>query len=536
MRSLKKKNTMFEASQKGRLTIFSDTFCAQSTLMKNVLSDYELFFVEIDLGEYPDRLKDLKRLRESEDESKIPQLFCNNHHVASNASQLINLLSSWQQDYGSVFAGYEASLEKYPSYHDSRLRLPCHLSCTSVANRSLTIITLPNPQRRTSLVQVARYLIKNLPNEILRSKKRKYRSSFYGRDLLVVLKRWLQSTDKQAEAFGWQLMDYGLILPLEKNVTIIERDYTYRLRAFDRPSVLNWSFPFLGNALDTTLLSPSEVLLQLCRILDNIFQKHGTSSNDMLQCAEFEYFEEAVSTLQKTRLPVGDSIFLINLYNLMVRHALIVCNRLDQCWQNLLSKISYQFQDTLIRLNEIKERLSNDKKIKFPTFVCCSKLQKFDPRYLLLCSSGTLSCPVIRIYENESDIYEAVRDYAQREVQLNGNELRIPQIFSSFTIPEQDLMEWIIQFLDGNQLKSIADYHNDLVIKYKSRRNWTRITDNSNSKEWSSGSATEKISSGSVPLLKTSHRYSLIRNLPKRSVTLRTASVSNFDCDGLGKK
>lgn len=497
----------------GRLTIFSDAFCDQSTIMKNVLSEYGLFFVEIDLGEYPDRLKDLKRLRESEDESKIPQLFCNNQHVASNVQQLLYLLSSWQEDYGSVSAGYEASLEKYPSYHDSRLRLPCHLSCTSVANRSLTVITLPNPQRRTSLVQVARYLIKNLPNETLLSKKKEFRSSFYGRHLLAVLKKWLQSTDKQAEAFGWQLMDYGLLLPLEKNVTIIERDSIYRLRAFDRPSVLNWSFPFLGNALDTTLLSPSEVLLQLCRILDNIFQKYGTSSNDMLQCPEFEYFEEAVSTLQKTRFPMGDPIFLINLYNLMVRHALIVCNRLDQCWQNLLSKISYQFQDNLIRLNEIKQRLSNRK--KSPTFACCSKVQKFDPRYLLLCSSGTLSCPAIRIYQNETDIYEAVKDYVQREVQINGKELKIPQLFSSFTISEHDLMEWIIQFLHSYQLQSIADYHNGLVIKYKSRRNWTRITDNSNSKEWSSSSATEKNSSESVTLLKTSHHYPLIRNLRK---------------------
>jgi len=523
MKFLRSNNKSSERSQMGRLTIFSNKDCAKSTTVKNFISENGIFFVEIDLAEYPERLKDLKLLNESNDKPRTPQLFCNNQHLPSSVSQLQELFSSWQNEYGTISAGYEASLKKYPCYHDVRLRLPCHLGCTSVANRSLTMITLPNPQRRISLVQVSRYLIKQTPNKKIRTKKKEYRRSFLGKDLLTVLKEWLQLNDKQTKAFGWQLMDYGIVLPLEKNVTTIECDSIYRLHAFDKPSVLNWSFPFLGNSLDTTLLSPNQVLLQLCQILEGAFQKYEENVHGMLQSPEFEYFEEAVSTLQNVCLPVGDSIFLINLFNLVVRHALIACNKMGHCWQKLLGQISYQFQDTSINLNEIKARLStNDHgKRKFPNFVCFSPLQTLDPRYQLLCSNGTDSYPTIRTYVNETDIDNAVRDFVQQEIQFHGNELRLPQVFATFFPSKQDLMEWLIKFLDGYQLRLIANYHDQLVVNYNDHREWTQITDNSK----------RAGSSGSVTFLTSNRRGSLIRKMSKSS-TLKTASFSsNLDGD-----
>jgi len=491
-------------------------------MMKDLLSTNGLIFVEIDLEEYPERLKDLKLLSVS-NKVKTPQLFCNNQHVASSVSQLRGIFCSWEREYGSITSGCKASLRKYPCWHDVRLRLPCHLGCTSVANRSLSMITVPNPLRRISLVQVTRYLMKHLPNETIEIKKREYRRSFFGKTLLEVLEEWLRLTSEQAKAFGWQILDYGLVMPLEKNVKTIKCDSIYRLRALDRPNILNWSFPFLGNALDTTLLSPNQVLLQLCRILEKVFEKYNSDVQGMLQSIEFEYFEEAVSTLQNICLPIGDSIYLINLFNLIVRHALIVCNRMGSCWNKLLDQIFYQFQDTTIRLNEIKAKLLNNNKGKksfFPNFVCFSPVENFDPRHQLLCSNGTNACPTIRIYRNETDIDNAVRDFLQQEIQFQGNELRLPRILLTFFSSKQDLMEWLIKFLDGYQLQLVAKYHNKLVIKYSNNNELARIIDLNK----------RTISGGSVTISATNRCASFIPKMAKRS-TLQTASISNMEGD-----
>jgi len=416
----------------------------------------------------------------------VPQLFCNKQHVASNASQLRELFHRWQQDYGSILAGCEA-LFSQERLCRQRTRSVCghhSISICSSTNNYPTMMTLPNPQRRFSFGMISRYLVKHLPQQTIRIQRKEYKRCFCGKDLLEVFRGWLHLPSKQTKAFGQQLVDYSIVLSIQGDKTF-NKNGIYRLHALDRPYVLNWCLPLIDTLReDATTMSPYHVVLQLCRVLDKVFHEHKQNPHDIFQSKDFQYFEELITMLREISLPSEDPILLVNLYNLMVRHTIIIYKQTNgnSSWQSFLGQISYQFHSKEINLEKINLRLAKSgMKGQFRCFLCQSALQSRDPRYKILCSTGTISSPNIELYENDEDIDDAIRGFVQQQVECRGNELRVPKRFATLFNSKQDFMEWLVQYLNSYQLQFAADHHHDLVIKYNSSP-WRDVGSSNNDK------------------------------------------------------
>lgn len=406
-----------------------------------------------------------------------------------------DLTEEWQRCYGSIAEGFDAEV-KNGMCCDSRLRVPytsmVFSTVTAVGGGAPavsssivhamkkkkqyqpTMFEVPNPVRLMSLVQVTRFLLKRLPRTTVLAKNIEFQSCFTGLDLHKALQDWLHLPLEKAETFSKQLLDKSVIACIAQSTTNHPDESIYRLHALDKPHILNRASPAIVSN-DVTLKTPLQVLLSLCEVLQKVFDDHVTE-HDMMQSMTYHYFDEAVARLQNMKLP-EDPLFLTNLYNLMVRHALIEWDQGH--WQSLLGQIQYQFDGMVVTLADISARLAAPRKrSKLSLFRCTTAkaLSRYDARYQLLCSRGTRSSPKIQIYETEEDVTAAVKQFVQDRVEFSGRKMRIPQVFASIFDEQQNLMEWLVAFLSPHQLKLLALDHDQIEVAYL-HYDWTRTTD-----------------------------------------------------------
>jgi hypothetical protein len=216
---------------------------------------------------------------------------------------------------------------------------------------------VPNPVRLLSLVQVYRILLKKLPRTTMIVKKVEYQRCFTGFDLHKTLQDWLHLSLKKAKDFGEQLLEKEVITCLcwQQSCSTTNANI-YGLRALESPQILNLGCPPLKRSDAASNRSSLEILLSLCQVLEKVFDEYATE-HDMVQSVTYHYFDEAVAGLQRMQLPENDPLFLTNIYNLMVRHALIEWNQGH--WQSLLGQIQYQFADGMVvTLADISAHLS----------------------------------------------------------------------------------------------------------------------------------------------------------------------------------
>lgn len=396
--------------------------------------------------------------------SQTPQLYCNNLRVASSTKYLEFLLEDWFHEYGSIQNAY-TTMVKSGLCSDSRLRVP-----TQGVPTQGNIVLSPSPEEQYQLtmigtinvVQVTRDLIRLLPSSTLvLHKKKQYHQCFMGRDLKRTLRDWLKLSPGETKNIGQQLLDVGVVELLQKRSS--DDESIYRLQALEKNKVLNCICPlFTVPPVETT----HAIIINLSRILDETSRNH---SGEMATSNGYLYFQEQVAILRGLRFPAKDPICLVNLYNLMIRHALIECEwGRKGHWQTLLTRTSYHFAgDNVVTLADITNSLANPSKKGFLSFLSMCRPQVVDPRYEVLCSRGTMSSPEISVYETETDIDTAVRDYVQNSIRIDQGQLSVPQIFAVLFQTKHDLLAWLVQYLDGPTMYFVAENHAELVVKYQ---------------------------------------------------------------------
>jgi Protein of unknown function, DUF547 len=427
---------------------------------------------------------------------EAPQLFYNDIHFASSVEELRMRVEKFRCEFGSIEQGIRAKILKNVRDDDSSSakilqvqsreekegfsdansfplstilvvkNVPileekgclknvsdCHYLTTFFP----TMITLLPNRFSMSIFLITTYLHERLPQNTLLSASRRFEHSFSLLDLNVVLSGLIAevragdtfSNTKTSDAICYitkQLMHWGIIKKLNPQI--------FRLHILEQSDcVLNRACPLISTK--EIIQTPQHTLLQLCHLMDNVFHLHR-SVKSIIQSFDYQYFEEAIPSFTSIAFQKYDSLSLLNLHNLIVRHAYVKFNKSHQPWKSLLNKVCYRFkQNRLVSLETIQQRLT----ARISTMMQLIRpVAKRDFRYFLLCSRATTDCPPLRVYQSELEIDGAVTKYIRDQVtvSIEGDtaHVNLPCALDLlFSGSKNDLMESIVPYLNNSMLK-----------------------------------------------------------------------------------
>jgi len=442
---------------------------------------------------------------------EAPQLFYNDIHLASTVKELRMLVEELKGRFGSIEQGFKAKILNIVSDEDSfgGNRPPIQrnedkegsiaLSDTNsiplstvviVKNVPIveekrclgndsgthhlktffpTMITLLPYHFSMSIFRITTYLHDRLPQKTLQCATKKFENSFSLLDLNDVLSDLVTearaegtlSKMKTPDAIGYmtnQLMHWGIIKKLTPQI--------FRLHILEqRDFVLNRSCPFIPTRDFNQ--TPLQTLLQLSHLMDNIFRLHQ-SVQSIIQSFDYQYFEEAIPAFSSIVFQRFDNISLLNLYNLIVRHAFLMFNNSHQPWKSVLNSVCYRFkQNRLVSLQTIQQRLT----ARISTVMQLIRpAAKGDFRYFLLCSRCTKDCPPLRVYQSEVEIDDVITEYLRDQVTVSveGDTANVHMpcaLEPLFGGSKNALMESIVPYLNKSMLKLMDG--RKIVLTYK---------------------------------------------------------------------
>jgi hypothetical protein len=206
----------------------------------------------------------------------------------------------------------------------------------------------------------------------------------------------------------------------------------------------------------------------------NIYQKHVIKSVGYLVLWKSRYFREMkkqVYQLQKIDLlqfneNMRKSI-MINIYNLMVLHALMKCKKPDKLENRLhaFHNFYYIIGNYKLTIESFEKQIFFDRSRKHPLSV------QFDPRVHFALHTGSNSCPLLRYYPWDHDYFEAKKyrlDYhlkkssklfVRSEMIVNDEEkeIKLPYIFKTYEYDFGDTLEVQLKFISQFVSKKVRD-------------------------------------------------------------------------------
>ncbi|PFH31386.1 hypothetical protein BESB_028210 [Besnoitia besnoiti] len=228
----------------------------------------------------------------------------------------------------------------------------------------------------------------------------------------------------------------------------------YRLQMHQEPLVLNWTVIWTKPVL-SSFMGLAKFLHNFWLELEEAHREVGGLVNAAEVKSDPRYleFQIAVCELQTVDLlslksETVKKTFLINIYNLLSRHALIEVGVPSDTMprKNFFSSVSYCIGGYRFTLNELENGLlrcnrrscySLTKPFGFRDQRLRFVLNEFDPRIHFALNSGARSCPPVRFYEAES-IEEELRIAGEAfcesdsnvRIDLPGKTLWLSKIFS----------------------------------------------------------------------------------------------------------
>jgi len=217
--------------------------------------------------------------------------------------------------------------------------------------------------------------------------------------------------DPQADAtdFGRMLVERGVVHNYTPNCTDFSKTFLV-LQPLKEPRVLNSFVDWPTSTkvekrskADTTSENSMDVLLRLSRLMDEIC---ATDYRENL--ALYHEFEIGCCQLQVLPLPSDVHqriVFLLNLYNMAVRHAVIICEERRWLWPTDLAnlhafftKTGYTINGNWVSLAEMRTSLYGMAEITMPPLR--SERARFWKRWSLCRGNATKAVDTTQFYSN----------------------------------------------------------------------------------------------------------------------------------------
>ena len=431
-----------------------------------------------------------------------PQVFFNSEHIATSCAGLESILKEWNRQNDDLpILRFFLDIQSAPDPVDSKLRPPPSQTTTKdifVMQFNPTLIPLPDGTSMKKLA-VIRHLLQRLPRRSIIDKHKEYTHAFRGYEAIVVWRQWLHISAKEAITFAESLINHGIVHKLTDITTSEFQEMAlYRLQPLQTPEVLN-TFCLAVPIGESISPHPTQLMNNLCDLMDSVFSS-SDSPRQMVKNDAYSCFQESVAQLQMVSLSIQSvqdrTAFTLNLYNLMVRHALIEFH--ESNWQGMLPIICYNIGGDEVTLNELSytllygRREDSKKRNKWRQFLlggCRSPPETMvaDARFYFCLSWGCKSSPRFRTYHAqhlELELQTASEEYCQEFITMDEDlgVVTLPALFSWHAIDFGgsgcSMVERMIHHLSRKQCDVLIRMHHkygtSLKIQY-SEFDWTKL-------------------------------------------------------------
>lgn len=301
-----------------------------------------------------------------------PQVFFNSDHVGS-LEELTKLFCEWEKE--SKFGGYNTVRQRVKieilsgeSPYDKRLRTPKSKEQPDERkvdkSDQINEIALPNGTT-IDACKITHILMNYLPRSKYIHKTKLFYNASSGRALIETLKKLnIVDTDGEAITVCQKLLDLRVINSLSKGQVFDAKTGHYRLQPLHDPSVMNsFCFWISHSGTGEALKNPLMTLRKLSKMMKTIIEKSIIENSMKIDRKAarksnlFGNFEMEICKLQVIDVEKFDLrtkvAFYINLYNLMVIHAMI---RLDigTLTQKHLTTVKYNVGGYLLSIDDIE--------------------------------------------------------------------------------------------------------------------------------------------------------------------------------------
>jgi len=276
------------------------------------------------------------------------------------------------EDLGDFCTVITENRERYNNHEQQQLQEPDH-SIGSAATTWTANVRLPNHDK-ISVPDLTRRLYQALEHNYYQEDGRTY-CYVTGNEMVPLLRQALVHLGDSPSCktslviqFGQLLVQRGMLRSYTPSSTDFLRSFFALQPLFDTRvlnSFVQW--PKLSIATPTADVETEDAMDVILRLSHQMDDMCASLSQSRDITAAFEQFEVAVCQLQRVNFPVRNVehvAFAINLFNLIVRHAMILTI--------LKRNVGFEWPSTLLQLdelfNKIGYQLANE-------WVCASKLQ-----------------------------------------------------------------------------------------------------------------------------------------------------------------
>lgn len=336
--------------------------------------------------------------------------------------------------------------------------------------------------------QLTRFLLVNTPHKSVTIDNKTEYKFFRGYEGMMI---WTNlfglSTDEDSIAFGAMLQEYGILHNFTPRAEF--QNAFLVLQPLKEPHVLNSFLEWRHN----DQADPMDVMLNLSRLMDQIA---GLPVDDVKEHELYKQFEEAVCQLQVVSvndIRTGESkvTFGLNLFNLMIRHALIERDSRQLRWPSrfkkelpdFLSGVFYNLGGDCISLRDLQCSLFGVDGSEDTTPAWLQSLLgrrkpsvKTDKRILFALSWGTKMSPEVWTFHPnnlDEELQLAAEDYCQTHIKFDEKHSTVilPKLIKwyrhDFGTRNMRVVEDLVKYLSVPQLTTLVRMSQRGPVKVK---------------------------------------------------------------------
>ncbi len=342
--------------------------------------------------------------------------------------------------------GDEVSDEEEDDVEETIIATSCRV--TNEASNSHTMPPVPELMRR---------LLKALHHETYQDRQGQTHYYVKGRDAVRMLRAHLENEGDTPNVSDFDAISYGkqlLQMQVLQNYTPDEDEFEkclLVLQPFWTPQVLN-SFMIWPEDQELSE-SAEEVLRRLSKQMDALTNDPIAEDNE----TRWDALEVAVCELQMVEFPHESPEFALNLYNLIVRHAVhkkssdewpTGLESMEKMWQSIGYNVGSEWIDLMTLQTMLlgqQKRVEKNRDVmnrllrrgrrteSYDGFSpCYYNSVALDPRYIFAMTWGCQSSPVVATlcHNLEQSLREAAERYCQKHVKISKQRVVLPTLVS----------------------------------------------------------------------------------------------------------
>jgi hypothetical protein len=328
---------------------------------------------------------------------------------------------------------------------------------TLIATSSRVTNKTSNSHAMPPVPELMRQLLKALSHEIYQDRQGQTHYYIKGRDAVRMLRAHLEKESDMPNISDFDAISYGkqlLQMQVLQNYTPDEDEFEkclLVLQPYWTPPVLNSFMIWPGDQELTE--SAEEVLRRLSKQMDTLTNDPLSENNETL----WTDLEVAVCELQMVEFPHESPEFALNLYNLIVRHAVhkksndewpTSLESLEKMWQSIGYNVGSEWIDLMTLQTMLlgqQKRVEKNRDVmnrllrrgrrseSYDGFSpCYYNSVALDPRYIFAMTWGCQSSPVVSTlcHNLEQSLQQAAESYCQKYVKISKQRVVLPTLIS----------------------------------------------------------------------------------------------------------